>query len=878
MADRTLTVNGQPFTFNRDRFAGVRTMTLAVDELPLTDATTSIKVTVAGHSDLDGVYTGTGADNQWIQQGGNGRIATSGYNSENGDQRWFIYDTNDFDPNGESNGLFAWSPTHVSQFPWLDLPSSHAVKITGVAGTETITVDRTAPVITSDRKGESRPLLSKLVGGAAAAYSLRDLNDKAGNNKVVRVRRASDNAERDFLAKEVSNGTLKNWVNTQTVLPLDIQALTADGRTGSVIPAKAAYSLRSLGTRQATVAATGDTVARADGKYVVQVRRSFDDAVKSFTADEVTDGTLLAFTNEDYAKYTSDFSAGDNSWGDSLDDLTAAGNIDGIGGLDDNLRLTIGSATSQHRAFRSSILPIGQKINFSIRVFIPSTNSVVDSFRILDASGTQIIASTTPAQDQWVTVTASNVTPTNNSGQLRLFLQDGGTSTFAGNGSDVIYIREVVVTQVTSDGLVKTWYDQSVDAGGGAHGNHAVQATAGSQPKIVNAGALVTDSGIGGLDFDGDDFLVAPSVSGLESPFSMFSSSVRDTTGYTASISKSTASNRYFGIQEASTTSIAAPRNATSGVSVSASASEADRLTFAVTTGETSTSVGAKGGTLANTTDDYGSDFTSGSGLDQISIGVLRTVSPSGYFDGRIREIIFYTSDQTDNRTAIEANIGEAYSITGIPAYDNTVDGFVETWYDQSGNSNDAVQAVSTEQPKIVNAGSVMLNDDGHPAIGFQRLSGGSTYFDLTTGIDIANSHSFQYVEFQKTYTYTLVESAGGGSNRIGYLTGSQLRLYRGGSLNFSAGTSLTNNPFIYTTFLAADGSASKVNVNGDEVLNQVLGNGTGGTTFNAIFRGDNSGLDSQFTKLSELIVYDTDQSANRPAIEANINNQYDIY
>lgn len=78
--------------------------------------------------------------------------------------------------------------------------------------TETVTVNRTAPIIDSDRKGESRPLLSKLVGGASAAYSLRDLNDKSGSNKVVRVRRDSDGNERDFLAKEVSNGTMEVWV------------------------------------------------------------------------------------------------------------------------------------------------------------------------------------------------------------------------------------------------------------------------------------------------------------------------------------------------------------------------------------------------------------------------------------------------------------------------------------------------------------------------------------------------------------------------------------------------------------------------------------------------------------------------------------------
>ena len=209
-----------------------------------------------------------------------------------------------------------------------------------------------------------------------------------------------------------------------------------------------------------------------------------------------------------------------------------------------------------------------------------------------------------------------------------------------------------------NDGFVDTWYDQS------GNSNDAEQATAGNQPKIVTSGALVVDSGIAGLDFASNEFLVASSVSGLESPFSIFSTSVRDTTGYTGSFSKSTASNRYFGLQEATSTSIAAPRNATSGVSVSASVSGVDRLTFAVTTGETSTSVGALGGTLANTTDDYGSDFTSGSGIDQLAIGVLRTVSPTGYFNGRLREIIFYTSDQTANRSAVETNTANYYNIT----------------------------------------------------------------------------------------------------------------------------------------------------------------------------------------------------------------------
>ena len=46
--------------------------------------------------------------------------------------------------------------------------------------------------------------------GAAAAYSLRQL--RTGVTNVVRVRRDNDDAEDDFTATEVSDGTLAAWV------------------------------------------------------------------------------------------------------------------------------------------------------------------------------------------------------------------------------------------------------------------------------------------------------------------------------------------------------------------------------------------------------------------------------------------------------------------------------------------------------------------------------------------------------------------------------------------------------------------------------------------------------------------------------------------
>ena len=100
-------------------------------------------------------------------------------------------------------------------------------------GVRTLTVDGTE--ITLDRTEESNldSFLQEFTG-ASAAYSLRDLASTSGDTTVVRVRRASDNCEKDFKAKEVTD--IEAWVNTQTVPPLDLQELDAEGhRTGAEI-------------------------------------------------------------------------------------------------------------------------------------------------------------------------------------------------------------------------------------------------------------------------------------------------------------------------------------------------------------------------------------------------------------------------------------------------------------------------------------------------------------------------------------------------------------------------------------------------------------------------------------------------------------------
>jgi len=54
--------------------------------------------------------------------------------------------------------------------------------------------------------------LLDIYSGAAVAYSLRRLRKDI--NDVVRVRRSSDNSERNFTPNEITNGTLLNWVGS----------------------------------------------------------------------------------------------------------------------------------------------------------------------------------------------------------------------------------------------------------------------------------------------------------------------------------------------------------------------------------------------------------------------------------------------------------------------------------------------------------------------------------------------------------------------------------------------------------------------------------------------------------------------------------------
>jgi hypothetical protein len=172
------------------------------------------------------------------------------------------------------------------------------------------------------------------------------------------------------------------------------------------------------------------------------------------------------------AVYTSDFST--NTDGNTGIGGTTAGNIDAIGGQDDNLRLTINSSTSDHYFTKGSVFTAGIRYRMEFDYYIPNTNAVLDGISAgIGEAAEKVVAA--PTLNQWNHFSVDSVAvggPTTGR-SIYIFGRDGGVRSFAGNGTDVLYVRNIQVTQIgtladfrserfgVSEGK---WYDLSDNA------------------------------------------------------------------------------------------------------------------------------------------------------------------------------------------------------------------------------------------------------------------------------------------------------------------------------------------------------------------------------------------------------------------------------
>ena len=196
------------------------------------------------------------------------------------------------------------------------------------------------------------------------------------------------------------------------------------------------------------------------------------------------------------------------------------------------------------------------------------------------------------------------------------------------------------------------------------------------------------------------------------------------------------------------------------------------------------------------------------------------------------------------------------------------MDGFVTTWYDQSGQGNDATQAVSTSQPKIVEAG-VLITEGGVPAI---KPDGSDDRFDLTSNITGGNYSIFATYQSSSNPSYLVAGS--GGYMDMGRRAGSGVWVY-----SYSGGGLITSTTHPTTRVLGHfQGIGEDVSIYGNGALiDSASGVGVNSANISKLI-GLYGGTYYWNGCIQEIIIYDSDQSANRTGIEGNINTEYNIY
>ena len=250
----------------------------------------------------------------------------------------------------------------------------------------------------------------------------------------------------------------------------------------------------------------------------------------------------------------------------------------------------------------------------------------------------------------------------------------------------------------------------------------------------------------------------------------------------------------------------------------------------------------------------------------------LRRIGPSGYFgsairvrrdsDNALRDIGFTSDGQLDT-----VGLLDFVGVTGS--------GFVETWYDQSGNRYDTFQNTAANQPLVVVSGSI-LTYNKKPTIDFLTVEGKT----LATATNVSiPSPTTVFITAQKAKRnggyYFDGKTA---NNRFGILVfPGQYQLFTtdnsGVVLSANIGSSLPVGSASLMTIIK-NGANSQLYEN-----TSLLGTTTLTTdNFTGLTIGSRYTTDSPADKYQEFIVYSSNQSSNRTAIESNINTNYKIY
>jgi hypothetical protein len=264
----------------------------------------------------------------------------------------------------------------------------------------------------------------------------------------------------------------------------------------------------------------------------------------------------------------------------------------------------------------------------------------------------------------------------------------------------------------------------------------------------------------------------------------------------------------------------------------------------------------------------------------------LRKLTPNATNCIRVRR----SSDNTEQDIGFVANVPNSpIDTTALLAFVGAGNGFVTTWYDQSGNGRNGTQSTGAEQVRIVNGG-VLEELNSLPCL---NTFAANTYRDFQTSfsnlqnlpvsilsvfkIDTLPTNIFDNRTFHIGGTINL-----GGGSRYEQSTdnlNNNFTLRRNTSGGVS--TSVTESPTVHKIF-ASYFTTSNVEMRLNSVdATPVAYSGTEFNTasnFNLINANSLNFIFYASKRFQEQIIYLTDLHSQRTAIETNINTYYNVF
>ena len=217
----------------------------------------------------------------------------------------------------------------------------------------------------------------------------------------------------------------------------------------------------------------------------------------------------------------------------------------------------------------------------------------------------------------------------------------------------------------------------------------------------------------------------------------------------------------------------------------------------------------------------------------------------------------------SDNATLDIGFSNNELDTASLETFCTGTDGFITTWFDQSGNGLNATQTTAANQPQIVSSGSVVL-EGGKPAIN-------STFFSNSLNTSFTSTTQMTTVAVSRIYdisTNRYITDSSTGRYIVGIFSNTgKYTAYRSAVLSGDLGQT-TKSSLYFATF---DGTNSTLTNDGGTTY---TGN-TGTSTFTELKLFSGSGFNGN---VQAIIIYNSDQSANRAGIQTALNDYYSIY